>query len=307
MKLRASLLGSSMLLLAAVLAAPAGAADGVLEIDQTCVAVGCFPGDAAGYPVVITQPGSYKLTSNLDIRAQPDAANLVAIYVAAPAVTLDLAGFMVLGPAVCSGVPLACSPTGFGFGVQVHAAATGAVVRNGSITGFTAHGVGSDAAYARFEELRAWSNGHSGVVALGTGSQVVGVTAFRNAANGITVGVAGMVRRSTSNANGDHGVQGFGENLLVDATLHDNEGIGVLGNGRSVYTRSVISSNGQEGVFDQSGGSIVLGNAITANVTLGLLLNGTGSGYTENVLSANGGSVVGGLSLNQNSCNGSSC
>jgi hypothetical protein len=41
------------------------AADGVIEINQSCVAGGCFAGDTAGFPVTISQPGSYRLTSNL--------------------------------------------------------------------------------------------------------------------------------------------------------------------------------------------------------------------------------------------------
>ena len=54
----------ALLLLA--LAGPALAVDGVVEINQTCaVQTGCFSGDTAGYPVTITQPGSYRLTSNL--------------------------------------------------------------------------------------------------------------------------------------------------------------------------------------------------------------------------------------------------
>ena len=48
------------------LATPALAVDGVLEINQTCaVQTGCFAGDSPGFPVTITQPGSYRLTSNL--------------------------------------------------------------------------------------------------------------------------------------------------------------------------------------------------------------------------------------------------
>jgi hypothetical protein len=49
-----------------VLAAPALAVDGVLEINQTCaLETGCFAGDSAGFPVEVIVSGSYRLTGNL--------------------------------------------------------------------------------------------------------------------------------------------------------------------------------------------------------------------------------------------------
>jgi hypothetical protein len=33
----------------------AALAEGEFEIDQACVAVGCFPGDAPGFPVTLAQ------------------------------------------------------------------------------------------------------------------------------------------------------------------------------------------------------------------------------------------------------------
>ena len=36
---------------AAALPAPSFAGDGVLEISQACVSLGCFPGDGPGFPV----------------------------------------------------------------------------------------------------------------------------------------------------------------------------------------------------------------------------------------------------------------
>ena len=45
-----------LVLLFLVLATPALASDGVLEINQTCaVQTGCFTGDTAGFPVTIWQ------------------------------------------------------------------------------------------------------------------------------------------------------------------------------------------------------------------------------------------------------------
>jgi hypothetical protein len=66
----------------------ARAVDGVLEINQTCAAVGCFPGDGAGFPVTIGNEGSYVLTSDLE-----SVSN--AIELTASDTTIDLNGFTV--------------------------------------------------------------------------------------------------------------------------------------------------------------------------------------------------------------------
>ena len=71
------------------LAPAADAADGVLEINQACVGVGCFSGDREGFPVEITVPGSYRLTSDLVLLD----ADVTGIEVAAPSVSIDLGGF----------------------------------------------------------------------------------------------------------------------------------------------------------------------------------------------------------------------
>ena len=66
-----------------LLTGPALAADGVDEINQTsALAGGITPGDAAGFPITLTEPGSYVLTSNLSV-----PAGTSGIDVGAPGVT----------------------------------------------------------------------------------------------------------------------------------------------------------------------------------------------------------------------------
>jgi hypothetical protein len=64
------------------------AVDGVIEINQASAAVGGINGSAVsdppGYPVVITQPGSYRLTSDLLPGSQ------TAIRIDASDVSIDL-------------------------------------------------------------------------------------------------------------------------------------------------------------------------------------------------------------------------
>jgi len=50
------------------------------------------PGDAAGFPVTISEVGSYRLTGNLSIGSTD------AIEITADNVTLDLNGFLIIGP-----------------------------------------------------------------------------------------------------------------------------------------------------------------------------------------------------------------
>jgi len=77
------------------LAAPALAADGVLEINQTCATrTGCFSGDAAGFPVTIggKAGSSYRLTGDLIV---PDE-NTDAIVVSTSDVGIDLNNFSII-------------------------------------------------------------------------------------------------------------------------------------------------------------------------------------------------------------------
>lgn len=94
------------------------AVDGAREINAACVSFGCFDGDSSGFPVTITQAGKYVLTSNLT-----QSGNLDVIEITAFDVSLDLNGFLIDGPAICTGTPVtSCSNTGAGYGIHVFGA-----------------------------------------------------------------------------------------------------------------------------------------------------------------------------------------
>jgi len=282
---------------------PAAAADGVLEIDGACVAVGCVPGDAPGFPVELVVPGSYKLTSNL----VSSSTVINGLDILAPSVTLDLAGFGIFGPVFCTGTPIICNTGASNVGVGI--GDVGAVVRNGVVEGFGYGVYGNGAAhFARIENVTAWSNAQNGIFLPGDGGQVVGVTAFMNGGPGIEVGQACSVRHSTTARNGLQGVKAGTDSLIVDNNIYDNGSFGVEGLGRSLYARNVISENNNDGLNDD-GGSLVYGNSLTNNLLFGLSFSGgTTSGYTENVmLGNNAGAVLGGGTLLQNACNGVGC
>jgi hypothetical protein len=112
------------------------AVDGTILIDQNRALAGSVtPGDFPGFPVSITQPGSYRLSGNLTV-----AANVTsAIIISANNVTLDLNGFSISGPApTCSNPQLPACAQVFGVGTLGFNQYKGIKVRNGTITGFNA-------------------------------------------------------------------------------------------------------------------------------------------------------------------------
>ena len=95
-------------LLGVALASGAHAGDGVLEINQACAtATGCVAGDAPGFPVTLGS-GSFRLTGNLSV-SDPDKNGIELLTAGA---TLDLNGFEVVGPVICTGTgsTVSCSP-----------------------------------------------------------------------------------------------------------------------------------------------------------------------------------------------------
>jgi hypothetical protein len=272
--MRKTLQIASLLVGAALLgsvAMPAWAVDGVILIDQNkAMAGGVTPGDAPGFPVTISQSGSYRLASNLTV---PDDVT-DGIVVQADSVTLDLNGFSIRGPRTCSGSPTtACTgPVGpFPTGIKVFDArgARGATVRNGSITGFFTGVEIESGAFARsalVEELHVYSNSSIGIRAdysvvrrcTATNNGLHGiqadgsvlennVTTF-NAYTGLSVGNASVVMHNSSASNGQYGIEGnntvFGGNNLIGNTLGSMRP-GILG--------MVSQGNNACGAYDSAG------------------------------------------------------
>jgi hypothetical protein len=220
--------------------------DGVVRIDQSrALAGGVTPADTPGFPVTISQPGSYRLTGNLTL---PDL-NTTAIQIIANSVTLDLNGFSIIGPAVC---PAACPPAGTGTGIEATSGVSGIPptgprairVLNGSVRGV----------------------GLFGILLRGDDSVVERVTANSNAGVGI---VAGSVFQSTSTQNGCFGIIA---NIVRDSTSSENVGdgiiLGVVGPSGGVATGNVSSQNGGFGIALQLG--TATGNTVFLNTSTGI-------------------------------------
>jgi hypothetical protein len=80
-----------------LLAPKAHAVDGIVLINQSTSTAGLPGCPHSGFPILICQPGSYRLSGNLTI----SAVNIDAIDITANGVTLDLNGFSITGPVVC--------------------------------------------------------------------------------------------------------------------------------------------------------------------------------------------------------------
>jgi len=116
--------------LAAVLLAVSGAAlSGEPGLDQTRAMAGWItPGDAPGFPVTITAPGRYRLTSDLVVPAGTNG-----IVIRADNVVIDLNGFAIRGPARCT-QGKGCAD--FTAGISQPEEHFGARVANGTVEGF---------------------------------------------------------------------------------------------------------------------------------------------------------------------------
>jgi hypothetical protein len=220
------------------------AVDGVVLIDQSHALAGnVTTGDTPGFPITISQPGSYKLSSNLTV---PDA-NTTAIQIKANNVTLDLNGFSILGPVVCTSSPAVCPTAGEGIGIEADAAPGQPGPRGARVFNGTVRGMGS-----------------TGILMIGVGSSVERMIVDNNAGSGIVV--AGSVVDSAITLNG-----GFGVLAIIvrgcDVTDNHNDGIVVDASG-GVADGNIASFNGRNGILAPN--ATVTGNTMVRNTSFGV-------------------------------------
>ena len=271
----------------------------VKGITMVSVTAGQFtPGDTMGFPLTISKSGSYKLLENITV---PNA-NTTAILVTTDDVTIDLNGFSILGPCVCTGAgpTLVCSPTGTGVGILAATNLKNIKVYNGTVKGMGNSGisVGQDSI---IENVRALSNGLAGILV--EEGVVNGCTSSSNNTVGIAV-YNGIVTGSTATNNSMHGISLIngivsGSRAIVNA-YHGIE-VGNIGTVNGNYA----SANGWDGIRVTKG--TVNGNSAVGNSQYGLELGGL-AGYSNNVLSGNtAGNVTGGVQIGDNLCEGILC
>lgn len=270
----------SLLLLSLLAAAPiAQASEGVFQISQACVADGCFPGDDPGWPVQISEPGSYRLVSNLDRTDLAVALSAQGIDITAQGVVLDLNGFTLRAGVTCSGTPAVCSGTGSsGFGIR---STTRAIIRNGTVQGF-----------------------NSGVSCFAT-CLIENILALNNFNTGIsTSNDASIIRNSVARGNGTNGF--FVVGRVIDNIAEGNGSYGLFMNPRSSASGNVVRDNGGNGV--RCFACLLVDNFIASNGGVGVEF-GSGSSWHGNVSYDNTGGATSGsaLQLGPNRCGNVVC
>ena len=292
------------------------AVDGVIEINQVrALAGGVTPGDTAGFPVVLSERGSYRLTGGLMI---PNAST-DGIQVTADNVTIDLNGFSITGSVVCTGVndgapTNSCNPTGIGAGVRIGAGITptrNVTIRNGTIRGAGGSGIQSQLAfYTHIEGVQAIGNGGSGIM-VGNFGRVIDSQASRNFRNGIAAVEQSIIRGNVVTRNGNRGIDGGTLSLVENNVITGNKGAGifVVSNvGGTAVRGNTVGWNQDAGIRCEVGCSVV-GNTVRGNTGIGLMLRPQGisndtSGYAGNVIHSSSQAVLGGIQIGPNACNG---
>ena len=264
-------LAAPLALLALAAPTPLHAADGRLEIDQVCATVtGCFPGDAAGFPVEITASAgasSFLLTSDLTV----STANTTAITITVYGVNVVLGGFRFSGPGTAG--------TGDGIDGRFRDEIT---IQNGSITDMGNDGLEIDAR-ARVQDLHVADNGGDGIV----------------------TDLQSIVLRCTAHGNGGFGIDT--NSAVVTGNRASFNGLdGIRAGNASVVVANSTTLNGEDGIqvrFD----SLVLDNASRLNVVNQLNVPSGTSGYGGNAFqkaSGGGSTTVSGsaVELGSNLC-----
>jgi parallel beta-helix repeat protein len=300
-----------------------GAVDGVIEINQAKAAAGGINGsltsDPAGFPVVISQPGTYRLTGPL---TAPEFQG--AISVSSDDVTLDLNGFRITTELAAAGVD----------GISA-AGRSGTRVSNGTIDGFGGEGI-ETGELARIENVSVSRSGGVGIrvshlsvvkgsilknngshgieagavctiseniveVSGGAGiytpnrSIVTGNTVNANTGPGIEVGYASTVDGNVATFNTGNGIRAGDGSTVRENTVRSNSGDGIRADTGCTISENTVGFNAGDGI-EVGSSSAVIGNSVSSNTRCGLHVPGSCSvgtclysAWAHNVLSGNNG------------------
>lgn len=161
--------------------------------------------DAPGFPITISAPGSYKLTSDLVV----DDPTKAAIEILVTTATIDLNGHSIRGPVTCqigaSGAPTYCTgdvgaPGAWGIIGPATSIVTSYTIRNGRIRGFGRGGISLSS--VRVEDVDIFATAGHGIVA--ADASLLRVHSFDNLGWGVVLSGYGSVvdSRATANAQG---------------------------------------------------------------------------------------------------------
>ncbi len=281
-----------------VLSATGIAEEAVHEINQAAVEEGLAPcGTTAGFPCVLDQPGSYRLTSNL-VSTNPDR-HILEITV--DDVHLDLGGFALIGPVQCSWTGSDVSCTDIGFGDAISAAVDRLTVRNGTVRGAGRFGVLTDHG-AVLSDLHIFSCAESAIWAL---NHLTLKRCVIETSEGIASGDVARVTACTVRHCTDFTITVANYAMIADTTIEANNAIGIEAGSSASLIGNVIRGNLNHGLQVRDG-SLVIGNTVTSNAGYGLLVASGTAGFGSNVFGGNWDGTISGsaVALGTNLCEG---
>ncbi len=262
------------------------------------------PASCAGFPIVISSSGSYRLGGNIAGCAGKDG-----IQVTADDVSLDLAGFTVRGVGTFNNGIVGSNPR--------------LTLTNGDIIGWTFGADLSNSADARIEHLIVSSNVSVGLI-LGAGDVVSDVTITGNGAgvfsqvNGVHIsgcsvlnntgtgiglyGDGSTVERCEIGNNGQSGITGSGQRArIVDNHVYGNGLYGIQFSGNCAIENNDVENNVSSsgaGISTSTGSCTIVGNTARGNYS-GILVGGTSGRVDSNHMDHNAqyGLVVSAVSV----------
>lgn len=216
----------------------AAAADGQVLIDQKSVLTGrVTPGDTPGFPLTLSQPGIYRLTGNITLPNDSTSG----IKITGDNVTVDLNGFSIIGPVVCSSSPAVCPAPTQAVGIDAFIADGGGLapratrILNGTVRGIGGTGILMNGAGNSVENVNADSNARGGILAFG---RVVNSSATLNGSFGI---FAVTVRGSTATGNHSEGIQLDASGGIADGNIVSFNGpVGIRAPNATVTGNTIV-------------------------------------------------------------------
>jgi hypothetical protein len=245
------------------------------------------PGSCAGFPIVISAPGSYLLGGDITGCPAKDG-----IEITTGNVTLDLSGHNVNGGGIVRGSLVGIKNVG----------ANGQLsILHGRVQLWGGVGIDlSGSSTAQIDHVVATGNGAYGVIIDGT-STVTNTTASANAVTGIAAfGADNRIAACQADYIGDVGIKLLGAgNVVENCEVGSNSGIGVSGANISRIVRNHVHNNVSHGIrVDDS--STVEDNSSEWNGGDGILCGPNRCSVTGNSATANSGigiEVSGGLGI----------
>jgi len=247
---------------AMLLASPALAVDGVVEINAARAAAGgVTASDTAGYPVTLDAAGSYRLTGPLS----PGGPGAIEVTASGP-VDLDLNGFGIAGPESCLGgsETILCTG-GAGVGVKVASDVPSVRVHDGAIHGML-NGLDLDMGTGILEDLDVYENQGRGIQA--NGGRISDCLVERNGQHGLELVTAlngYLVTDNVVQRNGGDGISAGGaEGVVRGNVVHDNGGWGLV----SEFLNTPTGTPGYAGnqFADDTSGNVRGGTQIGQNM-----------------------------------------